>query len=118
MASKFRVEDGPFGPEVRPLNGAPEQMLLYIHGDPRLGGTPHDALPMARELARVTGYSLVCARYRTVFPAALDDVGAAYTYCQERGPVAVAGKRLGVRSPPGSSSGCATRTPHSPPAPS
>ncbi|GHB60399.1 hydrolase [Streptomyces umbrinus] len=89
------MEDGPFGPEVRPPNNAVDQMLLYVHGDPRLGGRPHDALPMARELARLTGYSVVCARYRPVFPAALDDVGAAYAYCRDRGPVAVAGKRLG-----------------------
>ncbi|MFF0085851.1 alpha/beta hydrolase fold domain-containing protein [Streptomyces canus] len=95
MASEIRVEEGPFGPEVRPLDGPVRHTVLYVHGDPRLGGTPHDALPMARELARATGSLVVCARYRPAFPTALDDVGAAYAYCRDRAPVAVVGKRLG-----------------------
>lgn len=90
------VTEGPFGPEVRHAQGRVEQTLLYVHGDPRLGGTPHDALPSARELARTTGYPVVCARYRQVFPAALDDVSSAYRYCRDIAPVAVVGKRLGA----------------------
>ncbi|MFF0224074.1 alpha/beta hydrolase fold domain-containing protein [Streptomyces sp. NPDC004629] len=95
MASEVRVEEGPFGPEVRPEGAAAEQTVLYVHGDPRLAGTPQDALPTARELARLTGRAVVCARYRPRFPQALEDVYAAWEHCHDRGPVAVAGKRLG-----------------------
>ncbi|MFF6878986.1 MULTISPECIES: alpha/beta hydrolase fold domain-containing protein [unclassified Streptomyces] len=95
MASEVRVDDGPFGPEVRPEGGAVAQTMLYLHGDPRLAGTPQDALPTARELARLTGYAVVCARYRPRFPAALDDVQSAWEHCHAHGPAAVAGKRLG-----------------------
>lgn len=97
MASEVRVEEGPFGPEVRPEGGAVEQTVLYLHGDPRLAGTPRDALPTARELTRLTGYAVVCARYRPRFPQALEDVHAAWEHCHADGPaaVAVAGKRLG-----------------------
>ncbi|MET8976537.1 alpha/beta hydrolase fold domain-containing protein [Streptomyces sp. NPDC004539] len=97
MASEVRVEEGPFGPEVHPEGASPaDRTLLYLHGDPRLAGTPQDALPTARELARRTGQSVVCARYRPRFPLALDDVHAAWEHCHARGPVAVAGKRLGA----------------------
>lgn len=48
--------EGPCGPEVCHAQGRVERTLLYVHGDPRLGGTPYDALPSARELARTTGY--------------------------------------------------------------
>ncbi|MET9830810.1 alpha/beta hydrolase fold domain-containing protein [Streptomyces sp. NPDC006385] len=95
MASEVRVEEGPFGPEVLPDDGAVEQTVLYLHGDPRLAGTPQDVLPTARELTRLTGHAVVCARYRPRFPEALDDVYAAWEHCHGRGPVAVAGKRLG-----------------------
>jgi acetyl esterase/lipase len=89
------VEEGLFGPETRPEGTAAEQIVLYVHGDPRLAGTPQDALPTARELTRLTGQAVVCARYRPRFPQALEDVYAAWEYCHDRGPVAVAGKRLG-----------------------
>ncbi|MGP2441202.1 alpha/beta hydrolase fold domain-containing protein [Streptomyces sp. JW3] len=95
MAGEVRVEEGPFGPEVRPEGAAGGPSVLYLHGDPRLAGTPQDALPSARELTRLTGQAVVCARYRPRFPQSLDDVYAAWEYCHERGPVAVAGKRLG-----------------------
>ncbi|WP_309058873.1 alpha/beta hydrolase fold domain-containing protein [Streptomyces sp.] len=95
MASEVRVEEGLFGPETRPEGTAAEQTVLYVHGDPRLAGTPQDALPTARELTRLTGQAVVCARYRPRFPQALEDVYAAWEYCHDRGPVAVAGKRLG-----------------------
>ncbi|MFF9204635.1 alpha/beta hydrolase fold domain-containing protein [Streptomyces sp. NPDC014986] len=95
MASEVRVEEGLFGPETRPEGAAAEQTVLYVHGDPRLAGTPQDALPTARELTRLTGQAVVCARYRPHFPQALEDVYAAWEYCHDRGPVAVAGKRLG-----------------------
>ncbi|GGQ33538.1 alpha/beta hydrolase fold domain-containing protein [Streptomyces mutabilis] len=95
MASEVRVEESQFGPETRPEGTAAGQTVLYVHGDPRLAGTPQDALPTARELTRLTGQAVVCARYRPHFPQALEDVYAAWEYCHDRGPVAVAGKRLG-----------------------
>ncbi|MER5787472.1 alpha/beta hydrolase fold domain-containing protein [Streptomyces sp. NPDC001980] len=95
MAGEIHVEEGPFGPEVRTEGAAVEQTVLYLHGDPRLAGTPRDALPTARALARHTGYAIVCARYRLRFPEALEDVYAAWEHCHGRGPAAVAGKRLG-----------------------
>ncbi|MFI7361336.1 alpha/beta hydrolase fold domain-containing protein [Streptomyces sp. NPDC050149] len=95
MASEVQVVDGPFGPEVRPEGRPAEQIVLYLHGDPRLGGTPQDALSSARELARLTGHAVVCARYRPRFPQGLDDVYAAWEHCHSQGAVAVAGKRLG-----------------------
>ncbi|MEU6200317.1 alpha/beta hydrolase fold domain-containing protein [Streptomyces sp. NPDC047061] len=97
MAGEIHVEEGPYGPEVRPEGTAVEQTVLYLHGDPRLAGTPQDAVPTARELARHTGCTVVCARYRLHFPEALEDVSAAWQHCHDRGPgpAAVAGKRLG-----------------------
>ncbi|GAA4825108.1 alpha/beta hydrolase fold domain-containing protein [Streptomyces ziwulingensis] len=95
VCGEDRVQEGPFGPEVRPAGGAAGQTVLYVHGDSRLAGTPQDALPTARELTRRTGQAVVCARYRPRFPQALEDVYAAWEHCHERGPVAVAGKRLG-----------------------
>ncbi|MET7736686.1 alpha/beta hydrolase fold domain-containing protein [Streptomyces sp. NPDC005402] len=95
MVSEVRVDEGPFGPEVRPEGRAVAQTVLYLHGDPRLAGTPQDALPTARELARLTGYAVVCARYRPRFPQALEDVWAAWEHCHAGGPATVAGKRLG-----------------------
>ncbi|MFJ9564074.1 alpha/beta hydrolase [Streptomyces fuscichromogenes] len=95
MAGEIHVEEGPFGPEIRPVGAAVERTVLYLHGDPRLAGTPQDAVPTARELARHTGYAVVCARYRLHFPEALEDVYAAWEHCRDRGPAAVAGKRLG-----------------------
>jgi acetyl esterase/lipase len=73
-----------------------EQTVLYLHGDPRLAGSPQDALPTARELARSTGLAVLCARYRPRFPQALEDVYAAWEHCRDGGgAVAVAGRRLG-----------------------
>lgn len=95
MVSEVRVDEGPFGPEVRPESRTVAQTVLYLHGDPRLAGTPQDALPTARELARLTGYAVVCARYRPRFPQALEDVWAAWEHCHADGPATVAGKRLG-----------------------
>ncbi|WP_326655985.1 alpha/beta hydrolase fold domain-containing protein [Streptomyces sp. NBC_00385] len=95
MANEICVVEGPFGPEVHTEGTRPEQTVLYLHGDPRLSGTPQDALPTARELARQSGHTVLCARYRPRFPEALDDVLSAWAHCRDRGPAAVIGKRLG-----------------------
>jgi monoterpene epsilon-lactone hydrolase len=90
-----RVEAGPAGPVVHPPDGA-GTVVLYVHGDRYLRGAPEAALDRARDLALRTGATVVCSRYRGVFPAALEDVHAGYRYSQALGPVAVAGRRVGA----------------------
>lgn len=91
----MRVENSPVGPVIRPPDPS-GTIILYLHGDRHLSGSPEEALGHAESLALRTGSVVVCSRYRSAFPAALDDVHAAYGYCQAGGPVAVAGNRLGA----------------------
>jgi len=90
-----RVESSPIGPIVRPPDPT-DLVILYLHGDRNLSGTPESALDLAEQLALRTGAVVVCPRYRTSFPGALDDVHAVYDSCRARGPVALAGERLGA----------------------
>jgi len=94
-SGRVRVESSPIGPVVRPPEPT-ELVILYLHGDRHLSGSPEAAIDLAERLALRTGAVVVCPRYRTSFPAALDDVHAVYSSCQARGPVAVAGERLGA----------------------
>jgi acetyl esterase/lipase len=71
-------------------------VILYLHGDPYLSGTPESALGLAGRLALRTGATVICARYRHAFPDALDDVHTGYCFSQTTGPVVVAGERLGA----------------------
>ena len=89
-----RVESSPVGPIVRPPDPS-DLVILYLHGDRHLSGTPESALDLAEQLALRTGAVVVCPRYRSSFPGALDDVHAVYDSCRARGPVALAGERLG-----------------------
>ncbi|MFF3371811.1 alpha/beta hydrolase fold domain-containing protein [Streptomyces sp. NPDC002680] len=89
-----RVESSPIGPIVRPTDPT-DLVILYLHGDRHLSGTPESALDLAERLALRTGAVVVCPRYRSSFPGALDDVHAVYDSCRARGPVALAGERLG-----------------------
>jgi acetyl esterase/lipase len=86
------------GPVVRPPGPTPPAgpVILYLHGDRYLAGAPESALGLAGRLALRTGGAVVCARYRSAFPAALEDVEAGYRYSQAAGPVVVAGERLGA----------------------
>lgn len=90
------VESSPVGPVVTP----PEPtglVVLFLHGDRQLSGTPDPVLlGPAERLALRTGAVVVCPRYRSSFPGALDDVHAVYDSCRARGPVALAGERLGA----------------------
>jgi acetyl esterase/lipase len=95
MTGEVRVEASPVGPVVRPPDPC-ELVLLYLHGDRYLSGAPESALGLAGRLALRTGVAVVCARYRSAFPAALEDVEAGYRYSQAAGPVVVAGERLGA----------------------
>ncbi|MGI8329455.1 alpha/beta hydrolase fold domain-containing protein [Actinomadura scrupuli] len=76
--------------------GPVETVVLYLRGDRDLSGTPHAALDLAAPLALRTGAAVVCARHRPTFPAALEDVQAAYRHCRASGPVVVAGERAGA----------------------
>lgn len=92
MASEVRVEDGPLGTVVRPAepNG---KVVLYLAGEDRDRAAE---LESARRLTALTGAVVVWARYRPVFPAALEDASAAYEHCRSLGTVVVAGERLGA----------------------
>nr|BFE38542.1 hypothetical protein GCM10010200_107930 [Actinomadura rugatobispora] len=96
MPGDVLVEEGPLGLIVRPRGAAAGPVVLYVHGDRHLTGDPEAALDTAGRLARRTGTTVVCARYRAAFPTALDDVQAAYTGCGSTEPVAVAGEGIGA----------------------
>jgi epsilon-lactone hydrolase len=95
VTGDVRVEMSSVGPVALPP-GPSELVILYLHGDRYLSGAPESALGLAGRLALRTGASVVCARYRNAFPAALDDAQAGYCYSQAAGPVVVAGERLGA----------------------
>lgn len=97
----MRVDASPVGPVVRPPRRQPV-VVLYLHGDRYLSGSPEAALGLTGDLAARTGAAVVCARYRSSFPAALEDAHAAYRYSQAlsaanaAGALVVAGERLGA----------------------
>ncbi|TDC71830.1 alpha/beta hydrolase [Actinomadura sp. GC306] len=95
MAGETWTEESPVGPLVQPTVST-GTVVLYLHGDryPHCG--PDSVLDLAGRLARRAGARVVCARYRPVFPDALNDVHSAYEYCRKLGPVAVVGERLGA----------------------
>jgi epsilon-lactone hydrolase len=103
-----RVDESPVGPVVRPpiLPGTPDThgpagpaqtVVLYLHSDRYLSGTGEPVPGSARRLALRTGATVVCARYRPAFPAALEDVYAGYCSSQAAGPVVVVGERAGAQ---------------------
>ncbi|XVQ14837.1 alpha/beta hydrolase fold domain-containing protein [Spirillospora sp. CA-255316] len=96
VPSDVLVEEGPLGLIVSPRGGAPGPVVLYVHGDRYLSGSLETGLDSAGRLAARTGDTVVCARYRAAFPAALEDVEAAYAGCGSTGPVAVAGEGIGA----------------------
>ena len=89
MASDVRIESGPVGPVLYPP-GDSETVILYVPGN------EDPALDSVVRLAELTGSTVVNCRYRSRFPAALDDVHAGFRYCQRRGSVVVAGERMGA----------------------
>lgn len=95
MDNDLSVEAGPVGPIVRPPDPS-ETVILYLHGRQDSSADPRSAPDRARQLALRTGATVVCARFGSAFPAALDDVHAGYRYCQNAGPVVVAGERMGA----------------------
>ena len=95
MPADVRVETSPVGQVVRPPAEA-GLVILYLPGDRYLSSATGSAPGLASGLAERTGATVVCARYRDAFPAALDDVQAAYGYSQQAGLVLLAGERLGA----------------------
>jgi acetyl esterase/lipase len=95
MTGGVSVEESSAGPIVRPPDPA-ETLILYVHGDRYFSSDPESALDTAGNLALRTGGTVLCARYRPVFPAALEDVQAAYRLAQSLGPVVAVGERLGA----------------------
>ncbi|GAA0936662.1 hypothetical protein GCM10009550_02620 [Actinocorallia libanotica] len=92
----MQVETSRTGLVVRPPDPA-GMAVLYLHGDPSFSGEPEQALEAAERLSLRTSATVVCARYRPVFPSALVDVQTAYHYGQAMGgPVAVAGEGAGA----------------------
>lgn len=95
MAGEVRVEASPVGPVVRPPDPA-DAVVLYLHGGQAMSAGPESALGLAERLALLTGATVVCPRYRSTFPAALEDAHAAYRYLRDAGRVVVAGERIGA----------------------
>ncbi|SEG85131.1 alpha/beta hydrolase fold [Thermomonospora echinospora] len=83
------------GAVVRPPDPS-GKVVLYLHGDRYLSGSPEPALDLAERLAAQTGATVVCPRYRATFPEAIEDVSAAYERHRPLGPVMVAGNRGGA----------------------
>lgn len=95
MESDLSVETSPVGPVVHPPNPA-ETVILYLHGRQDLSADLESVPDRAGRLALLTGATVVCSRYRSAFPDALEDVHAGYRYCRNAGTVVVAGERIGA----------------------
>ena len=95
MTSDVRVEASAVGTVLRPA-GHGETVILYLPANPGDGDGSAAAPGTATRLAELTRATVVCGRYRSTFPAALQDVHAAYRHCATiGGAVVVAGERMG-----------------------
>ena len=88
-----QIQASSMGPVMRPA-GTADKVVLYLRGD-RPHPTAATVLEPYGRLARRANAMVVFPRYRAEFPAALDDVHAAYEEARESGPVMLAGDRLG-----------------------
>jgi epsilon-lactone hydrolase len=91
VAGDIRIENSPVGPVVYPPDHS-DAVILYLHGD----ADPDSTMDTAERLARSTGATVVCPRYRSTFPDAFEDARAGYRYCKHAGPVTVVGERIGA----------------------
>jgi len=77
---------------------SPEATLLYLHGGAFMAGSPRLYRSTARCFAEA-GFDVFTPAYRLApehrFPAALDDVAAAYRRLAARGPLVIAGDSAG-----------------------
>jgi len=84
---------------LTPPGAGDDPTLLYFHGGGFVFGSPNTHRAMLARLARSTGLRAVLPRYRLApehpFPAALDDVMAAYRELAEQGPVIIGGDSAG-----------------------
>jgi monoterpene epsilon-lactone hydrolase len=95
-------ESGVRGDWIAP-KAAGEGVILYIHGGGFVSCSPRNYRPLTAALARLGGWRVFSVDYRLApenrFPAALDDVFAAYQYLLEQGfpagKIAVAGDSAG-----------------------
>lgn len=94
MANEVRVEESPVGPVVRPPDPT-ETVILYLPGNE---DASKPALETAGHLALNSRATVVVCRYRLAFPAGfVEDVHAAYRYCQSVGPeIVLVGERMGA----------------------
>lgn len=95
MASELTIEESQVGVVVRPP-GHTDTAILYVHGNSDVTEGPRSAVELAKHLALRAGATVVCGRYREGFPDALDDVHAAYRFCESLGPVSLAGEGMGA----------------------
>src|SRR5690606_19037654 len=72
------------------------KVVLYLHGDRHRSPASTSVLEPTGRLALLANATVLFPRYRPEFPAALDDVHAAYEHARESGPVMLAGERLGA----------------------
>ena len=78
-------------------------VVLYVHGGGFVAGSPSTHRPVTAALARLTGRRVFAVDYRLApehrYPAAIDDVAAAYRWLLDEGapgaPVAIAGDSAG-----------------------
>ena len=80
----------------------PQAIILYIHGGGYVACSPATHRPIAAGLARLTRFRVFSLDYRLApehrFPAAIDDVVAAFRYVREQNPgspIAVVGDSAG-----------------------
>jgi acetyl esterase/lipase len=91
------------GEWITPKNAGPYSVILYIHGGGFVSCSARTHRPITTALARKTGRRVFAVDYRLApehrYPAALDDVFAAYKWlCEtgwEPGKIAVAGDSAG-----------------------
>lgn len=98
------VDDrGVRGEWITPKNAGPEAAIMYIHGGGFVSCSARTHRPITTALARKTGIPVFSADYRLApedrFPAALDDVFAAYKWLcgngRQPGKIALAGDSAG-----------------------
>jgi epsilon-lactone hydrolase len=95
VAPDIRLEESPLGPLLRPAV-ARGGVVVFVPPSPDASSTMESTVEAAARLAELTGASVVCPRYRCAFPAAFEDVQAAYRQIKPLGPVSLVGERMGA----------------------
>jgi acetyl esterase/lipase len=95
VAGDLYVETSPVGPVVVPAQPS-GTVVLYVRNDRLLPKAASPIPSTAAQLARDSLATVVCCGYRPSFPGSLEDVRAAFDYCEGLGRTALAGERLGA----------------------